>query len=81
MEGDNGSSKILADVPDNRFCVAENRFGIDIQIVLILYVNECFLFYERGFELFFHFVQESGLEGVAQKRVVEMLYHVPETIV
>lgn len=81
LECDNGSAQVAADVLDDRFRIAEIWFGIDIETILIFLVNESLCLFERGAEVFFHFVQESGLEGFTQKCVVEMLYHAPETIV
>lgn len=63
--GDHGPSEISANVSGNDGRIAEDRFGINIETILLSSVNGGFYFFEGAADFFVQFIQKSSLEGLA----------------
>lgn len=78
---DHRTAKVAADVFYDRFGITKIRFGIDIETIFIFTVNESFCFFERRADAAFHFIEEGGLEGLAEINVAEMSDGAPEAVI
>lgn len=74
-------AKIAANVFSHYFRIAEVRFGIDIEAMLVLGVTACFHFFERRTDPVFHFIKESGTERVTEIIVIKVFYMAPEAVI
>lgn len=54
FQGDGGPAEVTANVFSDNACIAKVRFGIDIETVFVLAVNEGFGFLERRPEALLH---------------------------
>ena len=79
--GNNGSAKVATDIFCHYFRVAEIRFGINIEAMLVLGVTACFHFFERRTDSVFHFIKESGTESVTEIIVIKVFDMTPEAII
>ncbi len=79
--GNDGPSKVTADVLYDSIRVAEVRLGIDIEAVFILFVDGGLGFFERRTDMGFQLIEEDGLEGPAQISVAEMFDNPPEAVI
>lgn len=79
--GNDRPSKVAANVLDDSIGITEIGFGIDIETILILLVNSGLSLFERRADTLFQFIEECGLESLAQVSVVEMFYNFPETVI
>lgn len=70
-------SKIVADVFSHYFRIAEIRFGIDIEALLMLSVTFRFHFFERRSNPVFQFTEKSSAESVTEIVVVKVFYMAP----
>ena len=74
-------AKIAADVFSHYFRIAEIRFGIDIEALLMLSVTFRFHFFERRSNPVFQFIEKSRAESIAQIVVVKVFYMAPEAVI
>lgn len=79
--GNDWPPKVAANVFDDSIGVTEIGFGIDVETILILFVNSGLSLFERRADMPFQFIKECSLESLAQVSVVEMLYNFPETVI
>ena len=79
--GDDRTSEIAANIFDHRFRVTLVGFGIDIETVLVFPVTAGFHFFKGWTNFRFHFVKQSGTEGIAKEHIVKMTDVSPETII
>lgn len=79
--GNNGATKITANVLCNDFWITFIRFGINIETVLVLSVTGSFDSFEGGAKYGFHLIQESSAESVTEIGVVKMIHITPEAII
>lgn len=79
--GNDWPPKVAANVFDDSIGVTEIGFGIDVETILILFVNSGLSLFERRADMPFQFIEECSLESLAQVSVVEMLYNFPETVI
>lgn len=76
-----GAAQVAADVSDDGIRIGKGRFRIDIKAVLVFAIDKRLGLFKGGFDPFLHFIQEDGLESLAQVRIIEMLYRAPEAFV
>lgn len=81
FEGDGRPAEVTANVFSDNACIAKVRFRVNIETVFVLAVNESLGLFERRANALFHFVEEGGLEGVAQESITEMFHIAPERVV
>ena len=81
FQGDGGPSEVTANVFSDNACIAKIGFGIDIETVFVLAVNESLGLFERRPDVLFHFIEEGGLESVAQESITEMFHIAPEGVI
>ena len=74
-------AKIAADVFSHYFRIAEIRFGIDIEALLMLSVTFRFHFFERRSNPVFQFIEKSRAKSIAQIVVVKVFYMTPESVI
>ena len=74
-------AKIAADVFSHYFWIAEIRFGIDIEAVLMLRVAFRFDFFKRRSDPDFQFIEKSRAESISQIVVVKVFYMAPEAVI
>ena len=79
--GNDGTSKVAADIFNDGIRITEIGFGIDIEAVFIFFVNVSFGLFKRRTDMGFKFVQESGLKGFAEIGIVEMFNGSPEAVI
>ena len=79
--GYDGSAKIAADVFSHYFWIAEIRFGIDIEALLMLRVAFRFDFFKRRADPDFQFIEKSRAESISQIVVVKVFYMAPEAVI
>ncbi len=75
------SAKIPAKVFGHYFWVTLLGFGVDIEAVFVVFIAGCFHFFKRRTETGLQFIKESSTEGIAEKRVIEMFYIAPVSII
>lgn len=81
FQGDGGPSEVTANVFSDNACIAKVGFGIDIETVFVLAVNESLGLFERRPDVLFHFIEEGGPESVAQESITEMFHIAPERVI
>lgn len=79
--GNDRTSKISADVFCDNSGITFIGFGVNIKTMFMLFIAGSLYFLEGRTENGFHFIQESGTEGVPKVSVVEMLYIAPESVI
>ena len=70
--GDDRAAKIAPNVFGNNFWVTLIRFGMDIETVFVVPIDGGFHLFEVRSDLVLKFIEQSGLESIPQKMVVEM---------
>jgi len=75
---DDRSAEVSADILDNVFGFRDRGFGIDIETVGAMLVDIRFGLFERDTDVFFHEIQESSSERIAEQSIVEMFYMTPQ---
>ena len=78
---DDGTAKVTADVFCDNSGITFIGFGVNIKTMFMLFIAGGLYFLEGRTENGFHFIQESGTEGVPKVSVVEMLYIAPESVI
>ena len=71
-ESDDGTAEITSDIFGNRISVTEIGFSIDIEAILVLFVDGGLNFFERGTDRILHVIKKSSLESFAQISEVKM---------
>lgn len=79
--GDDGASKVAANVFYNCFWVAFVGLGVHIEAFFVFPVTKGFYFFKRWSDLFFHFAQQGSTEGIPEEGVVEIIEIAPESVV
>ena len=79
--GDDRPTKITTDVFGDDFRIAFIRFGVNIETVLVIFIAGSFNLFERRTELYFHFIQKGGAEGITKVSVVKVFHMAPEAII
>ena len=74
-------AKIAANVFSHYFRIAEVRFGIDIEALLMLSVTFRFHFFERKSDPVFHFIEKNCAESISQIIVVKLFYMATEAVI
>ena len=77
----NRAAEVTADVFYNSVSVAEIWLGIDIESIFVFLVYGSFCFFERRTNARLQFIQEGGLESLAQIGVVKVSDNSPETVI
>lgn len=80
-KGNDRTSKVSADIFDNRFRVAEIWFRVNIKAIFAFTVYFRLCLFERGADAFLKFIQEDGLERFTEVRVIEVFNGAPEAVV
>ncbi len=70
--GNNGATKVTADVFYNSVGVTEIWFCIDIKPVFIFFVNGSLRFFERRTNTHFQFIEKRGLESFTKIGIVKV---------
>ena len=79
--GDDRPAEITADILCHRFRVTFVGFCIDIETMFVVPVAGSFYLFKRGAEPAFHFIKESGTEGIPEVIIIEVPYSAPVTII
>lgn len=79
--GDYRTAKITADIFDDGFRVAFVGLCIDIEPFFMFPVAAGLDCFERGADPVFHFIKESGAEGVTKENIVKVMDITPEAII
>ena len=80
-ESNGRTSEITSDIFGNSISVTEIGLGIDIESILVLFVDGGLNFFERGTDRILHVIKKSGLKSFAQIREVKMRDFAPEGII
>ena len=75
--GNDRTTKISADVFCDNSGITFIGFGVNIETMFMFFIAGSLYFLEGRTKNRFHFIQESGTEGVPKVSVVEMLYIAP----
>ena len=78
---DDGTAKVTADVFCDNSGITFIGFGVNIETMFMFFIAGSLYFLEGRTKNRFHFIQESGTEGVPKVSVVEMLYIAPESVI
>ncbi len=73
-----GLPKVAANIFSGFVWVAFVWLGINIKAVFVVFVAGRFYFFESAADFCFHFIEQGGLEDVAQKIVVEISLFTPQ---
>ena len=79
--GDYRTAKITTDIFYDGFRVAFVGLCIDIEPFFMFPVAAGLDFFERGADPVFHFIKESGAEGVTKESIVKVMDITPEAII
>ena len=79
--GNDRTTKISADVFCDNSGITFIGFGVNIETMFMFFIAGSLYFLEGRTKNRFHFIQESGTEGVPKVSVVEMLYIAPESVI
>ena len=80
-KGNDGASKIAADIFDNGIRVTEIGFGINIKAIFVFMVNMGFGLSKRRADTFFHLIQKYSLKRFTEVGIVEIINSTPEAII
>lgn len=80
-ESNDRTSEITSDIFGNSISVTEIGLGIDIETILVLFVDGGLNFFERGTDRILHVIKKSGLKSFAQISEVKMRDFAPEGII
>ena len=79
--GDNRAAKITTNIFYDVFRIAFVGLCIDIEPFFMFPVAAGLDSFERGAYSMFHFIKESGAEGIAKELIVKIIDAAPETII
>ena len=79
--GDDGTTKIAADVFQDGRGITFIGFCIDVKAVFVLFVTARFLLFKGRSDFGFQFIEQSGTEGITEEGVVKMMNIAPETVI
>ena len=79
--GDDGTTKIAADVFQDGRGITFIGFCIDVKAVFVLFVTARFLLFKGRSDFGFQFIEQSGTEGITEEGVVKMMDIAPETVI
>ena len=79
--GDDGATKIAADVFQDGRGITFIGFCIDVKAVFVLFVTARFLLFKGRSDFGFQFIEQSGTEGITEEGVVKMMDIAPETVI
>ena len=79
--GDDGATKIAADVFQDGGGITFIWFCIDIEAVFVFFVTVRLLLFKGWPDPVFQFVEQSGTEGITEEGVVKMMDIAPETVI
>ena len=79
--GNDGTAKVTANVFCDNPGITFIGLGENIETMFMLFIAGSFCFFEGSTKNGFHFIQESGAEGIPKERVIEMLYIAPESVI
>lgn len=65
IQGNDGPPEIAADIFNQRICITEVRFGINIKTIFILTVDKSLRFFERRPNAGFEKIEKSCLKGLS----------------
>ena len=77
--GDNGTTKVSADVFDGDIRSTKVRFGTDIEAFGMIFKNIIFDFAKRRPDCGRHLFQKNFTESITKESIVEMLYGTPRS--
>lgn len=78
---DHGTAEVSSDIFYNCFGITFVRLGIDVETILVIPVTAGLDLFERGADLGFHIIEQSGAERVTQESVIKMIDIAPEAII
>ena len=79
--GDDGTTKIAADVFQDGRGITFIGFCIDVKAVFVLFVTARFLLFKGRSDFGFQFIEQSGTEGITEEGVVKMMNIAPEPVI
>ena len=79
--GDDGSTKITANVFCDNFRIAFIGLCVDIETVFVVLIAGSLNLFERRTKFCFHFIQKSGAEGITKESVIKVVHIAPEAII
>lgn len=80
-ESNDRTSEITSDIFGNSISVTEIGLSIDIESILVLFVDGGLDFFERGADRILHVIKKSGLKSFAQISEVKMRDFTPEGVI
>ena len=79
--GDDGSTKITANVFCDNFRIAFIGLCVDIETVFVVLIAGSLNLFERRTKFCFHFIQKSSAEGVTKESVIKVAHIAPEAVI
>ena len=79
--GDDGPTKITANVFCDNFRIAFIGLCVDIETVFVVLIAGSLNLFERRTKFCFHFIQKGSTEGITKVSVVKVFHVAPETVI
>lgn len=70
--GNDRTSQIPPDVFYNGFWITIVWFGVDIEAFFVFPVTLRFCLFKGRVDLFFHFIEQSGTEGIPEEGIIKV---------
>ncbi len=79
--GDDGPTKITANVFCDNFRIAFIGLCVDIETVFVVLIAGSLNLFERRTKFCFHFIQKSSAEGITKESVIKVAHIAPEAVI